>query len=169
MIGGRLTDPTGAVVPSAAVTVTQTEMNFQSVTTTNAEGLYRVQSLRPGPYRVSVTANGFEHLIRDGLSLRQGETMNIDLVLKLGAATESVQVTGAATLLQTETSSTGIVLNGNYVADLPIYQRRELSVLYFTPGVTMTYTSNGVLAKFSPPSTSTDYQPVPSAILRTVY
>jgi hypothetical protein len=149
VIGGRVTDPTGAVVPGAAVTVTQIEMNFESVTATNNEGLYRVLSLRPGPYRVTVTAPGFEHLIRDGLSLRQGETMNIDLALKLGAATESVEVTGAATLLQTETSSTGVVLNGGYVNNLPIYQRRELSILYFTPGVSMPYTSNGVLASLT--------------------
>ena len=149
VIRGRVTDPSGASVAGAAITVTQTEMNFESATVTNAEGLYRVQSLRPGPYRVSVGAPGFERLLRSGLALRQGETMDIDCVLKVGAATESVQVTSAATLLQTETSSTGLVLNGDYVNDLPIYQRRELSVLYFTPGVTMPYTSNGVLASLT--------------------
>src|ERR1035437_4943300 len=149
VIGGRVTDPTGATVAGAAITVTQTEMNFESSTVTNAEGLYRVQSLRPGPYRVSVGAPGFERLIREGLVLRTGETMNLDGVLKVGSATESVSVTSAATLLQTETSSTGLILNGSYVNDLPIYQRRELSVLYFTPGVTMPYTSNGVLASLT--------------------
>jgi len=145
-ITGRVTDPTGAVVPGAAVTVTQTELNYENKTVTNGDGLYRVLSLRPGPYRVSVTAAGFEHLIREGISLRTDETLDIDLTLKLGAATESVEVTGAATLLQTETSATGLVLDGNYINDLPIYQRRELSALYFSPGISMAYTSNGALA-----------------------
>jgi hypothetical protein len=145
-ITGRITDPTGAVVPNAAVTVTQTDLNYQTQTLTNADGLYRVLSLRPGPYRVSVVAPGFSNLVREGISLRTDETMDLDLALKVGAANESVDVTGAATLLQTETSSTGVLLNGDYVNDLPIYQRRELSVLYFTPNVSMSYTSNGVIA-----------------------
>lgn len=145
-ITGRITDPTGAVVPNAAVTVTQTDINYETKTLTNGDGLYRVLSLRPGPYRVSIAAPGFSNLVREGISLRTDETMNLDLVLKVGAANESVDVTGAATLLQTGTSSTGVLLNGNYVNDLPIYQRRELSVLYFTPNVSMSYTSNGVIA-----------------------
>jgi hypothetical protein len=149
IIGGRVIDPSGASVAGAAITVTQTEMNFESMTVTNTEGIFRVQSLRSGPYRLIVAAPGFERLVRDGLVLRTGETLNVDAVLKLGSATESVQVTDAATLLQTETSSTGLVFNGDYVHKLPIYQRRELSVLYFTPGVTMPYTSNGVIASLT--------------------
>jgi hypothetical protein len=149
IIGGRVIDPSGATVVGAAITVTQTEMNFENATVTNSEGLYRVQSLRPGPYRVTVSAPGFERMIREGLVLRTGETLNVDAVLKVGSSTESVQVTGAATLLQAETSSTGLVFDGNYVHDLPIYQRRELSVLYFTPGVSMAYTSNGVIANLT--------------------
>ena len=149
IIGGRVIDPSGAAVAGAAITVTQTEMNFESMTVTNTEGIFRVQSLRSGPYRLIVAAPGFERLVRDGLVLRTGETLNVDAVLKLGSATESVQVTDAATLLQTETSSTGLVFNGDYVHQLPIYQRRELSVLYFTPGVSMPYTSNGVIASLT--------------------
>ena len=149
IIGGRVIDPSGAAVAGAAITVTQTEMNFESMTVTNTEGIFRVQSLRSGPYRLIVAAPGFERLVRDGLVLRTGETLNVDSVLKLGSATESVQVTDAATLLQTETSSTGLVFNGDYVHQLPIYQRRELSVLYFTPGVSMPYTSNGVIASLT--------------------
>ena len=130
IIGGRVIDPSGAAVAGAAITVTQTEMNFESMTVTNTEGIFRVQSLRSGPYRLIVAAPGFERLVRDGLVLRTGETLNVDAVLKLGSATESVQVTDAATLLQTETSSTGLVFNGDYVHQLPIYQRRDLIVLY---------------------------------------
>ncbi|MCX6626009.1 MAG: carboxypeptidase-like regulatory domain-containing protein, partial [Candidatus Solibacter sp.] len=61
-ITGRVTDPSGAVIAGAQVTVTQTAMNFEAVAQTNEEGIYRAQSLRPGPYRVSVTAAGFKNL-----------------------------------------------------------------------------------------------------------
>lgn len=149
IIGGRVIDPSGAAVVGAAVMVTQTAMNFENTTVTNSEGLYRVQSLRSGPYRLTVAAPGFERLVRDGIVLRTGETLNVDASLKVGSATESVQVSADATLLQTETSSTGLVFNGDYVHNLPIYQRRELSVLYFTPGVSTAYTSNGVLASLT--------------------
>src|SRR5450631_2814588 len=73
-ITGRVTDPTGAVIAGADVTVTQTAMNFETVAKTNAEGMYRAQSLRPGPYRITVSAPGFKRLIRASLDLRAGET-----------------------------------------------------------------------------------------------
>src|SRR4051794_36000477 len=72
IIGGRVVDPSGATVVGAAITVTQTEMNFENMTVTNTEGIFRVQSLRPGPYRLIVAAPGFERLVRDGLVLRTG-------------------------------------------------------------------------------------------------
>ena len=105
------------------------------MTVTNTEGLFRVAIAPVGTVPSDCGARrDSRRLVRDGLVLRTGETLNVDAVLKVGSATESVQVTDAATLLQTETSSTGLVFNGDYVHELPIYQRRELSVLYFTPG-----------------------------------
>ncbi|MGQ9634693.1 MAG: carboxypeptidase-like regulatory domain-containing protein [Bryobacteraceae bacterium] len=59
-ITGRVTDPTGAVIAGAQVLVVRTDTNFEYPTQTNNEGLYRVQALRPGPYRVEVSASGFK-------------------------------------------------------------------------------------------------------------
>ncbi|MEO8370901.1 MAG: TonB-dependent receptor [Candidatus Solibacter sp.] len=146
VITGRVLDTSGAVVLGAAVTVTQVDLNFDSATVTNEEGLYRVQSLRPGPYRVTVVAAGFQRLIRAGIDLRTGDTLAIDCTLKVGTANETVEVTSEVTLLQTETSSTNLVMNGDYYYSLPIYQRRPLSILYFTPGVSLPYVSNGAIA-----------------------
>ena len=122
-ITGRVMDSTGAVIAGAAVTVTQTEMNFETVTQTNEEGIYRAQSLRPGPYRIVVSAPGFKRMVRDGLDLRIADTMAVNVTLDVGAVSESVEVTASAPLLQTETSATGSVVTGDYFYRLPNYQR----------------------------------------------
>jgi len=109
-ITGRVTDPTGAVVVGAQVTVTQTAMNFETVTVTNEEGLYRALNLRPGPYRITITAPGFKKLVRDGIDLRIGQTLAVNLVLEVGTLTESIEVRAQAQLLESETSATGATL-----------------------------------------------------------
>jgi hypothetical protein len=119
----------------AQVTVTQTEMNFEAVTTTNEEDLYRPLSLRPGPYRVTVVAQGFERLIRDSIDLRVGQTLVIDASLVTGAVRDTIEVTARAAL-DTETSSSGTTLAGDYLYKLPNYQRHAVAVLLFPPGVT---------------------------------
>src|ERR1039457_2980589 len=101
VISGRVTDPSGAVVPGAQITVIQSE--------TNSDGAYRVPSLRPGPYKVSVTAAGFKASVRDGLTLRIGENLGLHLKLDVGAVTESINVTNSLQILETQTSSTGQV------------------------------------------------------------
>src|SRR5205823_559823 len=72
IISGRVTDPSGAVVPNAQITVTQIETNVNAVSETNADGLFRVPSLINGPYRITITASGFKKQVRDGLTLRLG-------------------------------------------------------------------------------------------------
>jgi hypothetical protein len=135
-ITGRVTDPTGAVVVGAQVTVTQTAMNFETVTVTNEEGLYRALNLRPGPYRITITAPGFKKLVRDGIDLRIGQTLAVNLVLEVGTLTESIEVRAQAQLLESETSATGATLRGDYFYSLPNYQKHPEAVLFFTPGIT---------------------------------
>jgi hypothetical protein len=140
-ITGAVNDPAGAIIVDAKVTVTNTATNFASETLTNGEGLYRVQSLRPGTYRLEITASGFRRMVRDGVEVRGGDVVAINVKLELGNVTETVQVSGNAALLETETSSTGTVLKGEYFAKLPLYQRDSRNSFYLTPGVT--YTGNG--------------------------
>jgi hypothetical protein len=135
VISGRVTDSSGAVVPAAQVTIIQTETNTESKSETNGDGLYRVPSLRPGPYKVSVTASGFKVSGRDGLTLRIGENLGVDIKLEVGAVTEAINVTTALPLLETQTSSTGQVMEGSYLYALPNYQHWEKGVLYYTPQV----------------------------------
>src|SRR5580658_109241 len=85
---GRVSDPSGAVVPNAAVSVVDTETNFTSNTKTNAEGLYQIPSLSPGPYRMTVTAAGFKLAVHDGLELHVAEKQEVNVSVELGVATE---------------------------------------------------------------------------------
>jgi len=134
-ISGRVVDSSGAVVAGAAVSVVNTATTFQSATVSNSEGLYRVPSLRPGAYQVTVSASGFKKYVRSGLDLRVGDNLAIDAILQVGGMTESVQVTAEAQQLQTETSSGGAALQGSYLQQLPIYQRNVKATFYLLPGV----------------------------------
>ncbi|MFN7934059.1 MAG: TonB-dependent receptor [Bryobacteraceae bacterium] len=135
-ITGRVTDTTGAVVPSVNVTVVQTGTNFTFNAVTNHEGLYRVQSLQPGAYRITFEAQGFKKAVRENVELRTGDTLAVDMGLTVGNVTESVEVTGATALLETETSATGTVVSGNVLYDMPLYQRFVNSTMNITPGMT---------------------------------
>ncbi len=135
-ITGRVSDSTGAVVPNVQVTVISTNTNFRFVATTNNEGLYRVQSLQPGAYQLTFEAQGFKKVIRDGLTLRVGDVVPVDIALEVGATTESVQVSAINTLLETETSSLGTVTEGTTLYNLPLYQRYITSTMEIVPGLT---------------------------------
>ncbi len=146
---GRVTDSTGAVVPKVTVSIIQTETNFTFSGFTNEGGIYRVPSLSPGTYRISFEAAGFKKFVRDGVDLRAGDVLAVDAVLEVGAVTESVQVTGAAPLLETETSSAGSLVEGNTLHKLPLYQRYINNTLNLVPGMTMGgYGYGGSLGSF---------------------
>lgn len=130
---GTITDNTGAVVPSANVTVVNTETQFVHNGQTNAEGFYYVPNLSPGTYRLTIEAAGFKKYVRDGVILRTSEQPRIDVKLEIGAVTESIQVTGAAALLETETTSTGQILEGETIVKIPVLQKYVFRVLLYLP------------------------------------
>ena len=135
-VTGRVTDSTGAVVPNAQVTIVSATTNFRFETTTNNEGLYRIQSLLPGEYQLTLQASGFKKTIRPGITLRVGDVLPVDVTLEVGATTESVEVKAQATLLETETSTVGTVTEGEVLYKLPLYQRYVTSTMEVVPGVT---------------------------------
>ncbi|MBI1356314.1 MAG: hypothetical protein GC160_18390 [Acidobacteria bacterium] len=135
-ITGRLTDSTGAVIPGATVTITNTSTNFTQPSVSNESGLFRVPGLQPGPYRVTIEAEGFKTYIRENLELRTGATLPVDAVLEIGAVTEQIEVTADTPLLETETSAAGAVLEGETMYKLPNYQRYAASTFNFVPGLT---------------------------------
>ena len=132
-ITGTVTDPTGAAVPNVQVTVVQTETNFETKASTNPDGVYRVPALLPGTYRLAFEAAGFKRLVQSGIALRVGDVLPVNATLELGQLTESVQVSALSTLLETETSSTGTVTEGDTLYTVPLYQRYVLNSLDLVP------------------------------------
>jgi hypothetical protein len=149
-ISGTATDPTGAAIPNVKVTVLQMDTNIESRAETNSEGLYRVQSLQPGLYRVSFESAGFKRVVLSGIDLRVGDVLPVNAKLEIGQLTESVQVSAQSTLLQTETSSTGSITEGDTLYKMPLYQRYVLNALNLNPGMTMNgYAYGGSLGGFN--------------------
>lgn len=135
-ITGRVTDPTGAVIPAVKLLVIAKDTNFQYTASTNQEGLFRVQSLQPGPYQVIFEASGFKRVVRDNIDLRTGDVLPVNATLELGDTSESIEVTASAPLLETETSATGTVAEGQFLYSLPMFQRFTNSTLHLVPGMT---------------------------------
>src|SRR5262245_23180460 len=143
-ITGRITDPSGAAVSGAAVVVTNTDTNFTYNSVANAEGIFRIPSLQPGPYKVTVEASGFKRFLRENLDLRAGFTLPVDAQLEIGTQTEQVRVTAEAPLLETETSAPGTALKGETLYSLPLFQRNVTNILRLVPGITYQGTSMGI-------------------------
>ncbi len=135
-ITGRVTDQSAAIIAGVSVTATQAETGFRYTATTNEQGLYRIQSLQPGAYRLEFQSAGFKSVVRDQIDLRTGATLPVDVTLEVGQVTERVEVTGQAQLLETESSATGTVVEGTVLYKLPIYQRWTNSTFQLTPGMT---------------------------------
>src|ERR1700761_5502986 len=118
-ISGRVADKSGAVVPHAAVVVTNIDTGAKTQTTSNESGEFTVPFLLPGKYSVSVGATGFEKYLHQGLTVQSGEKLNEDVTLAVGAETEQVNVTADTTLLQTATSTAGQVLTPEEIENYP--------------------------------------------------
>src|SRR5712691_1920171 len=129
---GTVKDSTGAVIPSATVTIAGPQA--PSTTKTNSEGTYLVPSLVPGRYVVNAEAAGFQKSSQ-AVILEIGQKGRVDFTLGIGAATETVTVEGARGLLNTEQSSLGTVMDENKVAKLPLAIRNWDDLLALVPGV----------------------------------
>ncbi len=144
-ITGTVTDPTGALLPNASVTVTNTATGATRKLSTGNEGNYSVESLAPGEYEVKVEATGFTSQIKT-LIVQVGNTSNGAFTMSVGAASQTVEVVGSAPILNTSDSGLGGVVTQKQVESLPLNGRSFLSVALLEPGVTVTYqATSGVL------------------------
>ena len=141
---GTITDSTGAVMAGAQVKVLNTATSFLSETVTNAEGSYYVPYLAPGMYRISIEAPGFKMHVRDGLTLRTNETPRIDVQLEVGSIADSVKVNASAPLLETETSATGQIMDGETVTKIPVMQKGIKRMTLYMPGLNVINGLHGV-------------------------
>lgn len=133
---GAVNDSTGAAVAGAKVSAMNAGTSFVYENVTGADGGYYLPYLIPGEYRLTVEAPGFKKYVRDGITLRTAEQPRIDAQLEVGAVTESLTVSAAAPLLETETAASGQILEGDMVVKIPVMQKFVHRVLLYMPGTT---------------------------------
>ena len=132
---GTVTDPNGAVVPNAKVSVRNLGTQTIRTTLTSANGDYSISLLPPGHYSVSVEATSFKKYDVADITLAAGDHARIDATLNLGAASETVEVESAAPLLQTDSSSVGSLIPENTVQDIPLNGRNLTNLVTQQVGV----------------------------------
>lgn len=133
---GTARDSSGAVVPEAKVTLRATDTGITTTATTDGDGNYLFAQLKPGRYSVTVAKEGFATSTVTSIGLEIGRRPRVDFALKVGQATEKVEVSaGGAPQLESETSSMGQVLEEKVVQDLPILDRNFVQLMTITAGV----------------------------------
>jgi hypothetical protein len=135
-ITGTITDPSGAAVAGAKVTAKDVLRGTTWPTETNAAGIYDLPRLPVSTYDVTVEVAGFQTIVQKGIVLELDQKARVDLQLKLGAVTQTVEVTGAAPLLQTDTMQVGTVITSKVNQDLPLATRNYIELTLLAPGVT---------------------------------
>ncbi len=139
---GTVTDPTGSVIPGAQVTLTNEATGVTFTTTTTEAGTYVFEALQVGDYRVDITAGGFKKFSSTHNHVIVSEPTTVNARLEVGASAETVEVSGAAELVQTSTSGNfGSTIEQRVLQDLPIVGTRErspLDLVYTQPGVVPT-------------------------------
>ena len=134
-IRGRITDPNGAVVRGATVTLTDELRGLTRTTTTDDEGSYRFLSLTPGTYQLRVEASGFSSQLQKAVQVTVGQIADQDFSLKVGDASATVEITADTPLIETERSQQSSTINEKYIQELPIDRRDYLTFTLLTPGV----------------------------------
>src|SRR5262249_27169653 len=126
IIEGTVRDASGATVPKAAVTITETQTNIRYEVLSDSQGNYVSPALKIGIYVVSVGATGFKTHTRSGIVLQVQDRLRVDAPLEVGTRTETVMVTGEVPPVQTDTSSLGQVITTQQTQDMPLNGRNYL-------------------------------------------
>ena len=134
-IAGTVTDSTGAVISNTLVTLTNIDKNEKRNITSDVSGNYTFVNILPARYRIEAEKSGFKKFVREPIIVEIESGLKVDIVLEVGAQTETIEVTGAPPLLQTETSSLGQVVEQRAVTELPLNGRNPLALVQLVPGV----------------------------------
>ncbi|MCL4402636.1 MAG: TonB-dependent receptor [Acidobacteria bacterium] len=134
-IQGVVTDPTGAAVPDVTVTVLNAGTGVTTNVRTNMSGFYSAPFLPGGVYKVAAEKAGFSPVSRDNLTLNVDQIARVDFSLKMGTVAETIEVTAAAALLESETTSMGQVIDQKRVVEMPLNLRNYLELAKLSAGV----------------------------------
>lgn len=143
-LSGTITDSSGAAIPSAKVTLTQTDTNFARVTTSKGDGTYHEEFLPIGPYKVSVSAPNFKALERSGIVLAVMQDATLNLTLEIGTQSETISVTADVPLVNLSDSVLGDTVSNVEIDNLPLVNRNVDRLLQLVPGVQNVQTVNSL-------------------------
>jgi hypothetical protein len=142
-ISGTVTDPSGAVVPKAQVTVSNTNTGIKRTTESNSEGYYLVPLLDSGAYVVTIAAKGFETVSREGITVAVSRSALVDFRLQIGAEEIKVTISTEAPLIEPSNPNTTTTFNSTQLADLPNPGNDLSYVANLAPGVLLNPSQNG--------------------------
>ncbi len=148
-ISGVVTDPQGAVISNATVTVNQVSTGEHSSVVTNASGFYSIPNLAVGEYTLSIEQTGFKRYLRSNIVLTTGQVLGLDAQLELGTAAETVTVSAEAPLIETRTSDQGQFIESKSISDLPLGDHRTMNVVELTAGSVYVGYNSGQKPNFS--------------------
>ncbi|MDE0124977.1 MAG: TonB-dependent receptor [Bryobacterales bacterium] len=144
VLNGTVSDGSGAVIPGANVEVLNTATNYRLTRETNASGLYVSPPLPPGPYRITVSTEGFRTAAKE-VALNLSERIAVDFELEVGAVAESIDVEAIGTVLQTETATLSTLRSEEEVKELPNISRNFVDLMRYTAGVVLAQPHNSGL------------------------
>jgi hypothetical protein len=132
---GTVTDSTGATVSNAKVVATQTSTGLAHESVTNESGNYTFPDMQPGPYSVAVEATGFQKTVQQNIALASNSSTRVDVVLQTGSVTETIQVTSAPPVLQTDRADIVTKIETQQVLEMPLGTNRNFqSLINLVPG-----------------------------------
>ena len=144
VLSGTVSDGSGAVIPGANVEVLNTATNYQLTRETNASGLYVSPPLPPGPYRITISSQGFRTAAKE-VALNLSERIAVDFELEIGAVAESVDVEAIGAVLQTETATLSTLRSEQEVKELPNISRNFVELMRYSAGVVLSQSHNSGL------------------------
>src|SRR5216684_7761299 len=133
-ITGTATDPSGAAIAGAKVTAKSVERGITYTAETNESGLYRISQLPVGSYELKVEKTGFASVAYPAFVVTLNQVARIDVALKVGQVTQTVEVTGAAPVLKTETTQVDTIINSATNEALPLATRNYVELTLLAPG-----------------------------------
>jgi hypothetical protein len=134
-IQGTVKDPSGAIVPDAVVSATNTATGVTVTSKSNHDGIFQIQFLNPGTYDIVAQSPGFKKYIRSGYQLDIAEKAKLDINMDLGQASETVTVSGATPLLEPESATTDLTIENKTIVDAPISGGDVATLTLLSPGV----------------------------------
>lgn len=143
-VSGEITDPSGAVVPGAQITLVDQQKGYQFAATSDHVGRYLFTSVPPGTYSVSAEMRGFEKTVRTGVILNVNDNASVNLQMRVATGRQAVEVSAQAQNLQTEDAVTGEVVNRRFLNDLPLVDRYVLDFIELGPGMNDQSDTNSV-------------------------